>query len=272
MDNEPNIVESAVALASEPVVLTIADRPYVAVPSRFTLQDLEKTLPEPRRKAGTVYTDDAASFCALVNRHTNPHTVLYCAADYEKCTVGFKAVLNDHAEAMPGWGDHAIEFHPKKSVEWTRWFTANKQVMGQAEFAMFLEDNMRDITGGENMPSGAQMLEMALSMEATQDFRFKSSMRLQSGGQELAYVNREDDATMKRMQLFERFTLGLPPFFRGQAYRLDARLRYRIKEDRAMFWYELIRPDLVLLDAVEGLVATIKATVPAAVPFVFGRR
>lgn len=105
--------------------------------------------------------------------------------------------------------------------------------------------------------SGWATHSQSLDLEVNQDARFKSSVRLQSGGQELVYVDKEDDATLKRMKVFDRFALGIAPFYNGQPYQLVARLRYRAKEGAVSFWYELIRPDLVLQDAAKAEIAMI---------------
>ncbi|MBI3146317.1 MAG: DUF2303 family protein, partial [Pseudogulbenkiania sp.] len=109
----------------------------------------------------------------------------------------------------------------------------------------------------EGMPTGTQMLEMAMNLEANQDSRFKSNIRLQSGGTELAFVQKEDDATLEKMRLFERFSIGIPPFFNGSNFRIDARLRYRVRDGKLTFWFELIREDKVLQAAAEEEIAKI---------------
>ena len=79
--------------------------------------------------------------------------------------------------------------------------------MGETSPERWIEDNLRDITTAEGFPSGAMMLEMALNMEAQQEARFRSKVRLQSGGVALEYVATDDDATVQKMAIFERFAL-----------------------------------------------------------------
>ena len=120
----------------------------------------------------------------------------------------------------------------------------------------------------ENLPTGAQMLEMALAFEATQDFRFKSAVRLQNGGQNLSFVQDDDDATLQRMQLFEKFSIGIPVFRNGDAYRVDARLRYRVRDAKLAFTYELTRFDKVLEAAASDVITAIREK--TGNPFFFG--
>ena len=49
-----------------------------------------------------------------------------------------------------------------------------------------------------------------------------------------------------------------PVFWNGDAYRLDARLRYRVRDGKLTFWFELIRQDKVLEAATQTLIAQIR--------------
>ena len=109
---------------------------------------------------------------------------------------------------------------------------------------------------------------MALTFEANQDMRFKSAIRLQSGGVQMAFTQDDDAQTVQKMQVFDRFSLGFPVFWNGDAYRLDARLRYRVREGKLTFWFELIRADKVLEAATKTLIDDIKAKTEK--PFFFG--
>ena len=172
------------------------------------------------------------------------------------------AIINDHGEKadQQDWRDHTATYIPAYSTEWLRWFGGDGKgnALSQIEFATFIEQNLKDIAGAEGMPSGAQMLEMALNFEANQDMRFKSAMRLQNGAVQISYVENDDDQTLKKMEMFDKFSIGIPVFWAGDSYRIDARLRYRARDGRVNFWYELIRPEQVLEDAAKGLVKQVK--------------
>lgn len=243
----------------KPIVQTIDDNPLLLLPAGYAAAvDLEKYLQAPLRKRGTITLDDADSFIAYVKNQGDGSTRTYCTANYEKNEVKFVGVLNDYDEEGPRWQDFRAVYAPALSVEWKRWTSNDRKELGQIEFATWLEDNLKDIATADGFPTGAQMLDMARSLEINQDNRIKSSVRLQSGGIELQYVNKDDDATVTRMSVFERFTLGVAPFFNGQAYQLDARLKYRSREGVIRFWYELVRPDLVIQDATREMIATIR--------------
>ena len=112
------------------------------------------------------------------------------------------------------------------------------------------------------------MLEMALTFEANQDMRFKSAIRLQNGGVQMSFVQDDDAQTLQKMQVFDRFSIGLPVFWNGDAYRIDARLRYRVRDGKLTFWFELIRQDKVLEAATQTLIGQIREK--TGNPFFFG--
>jgi len=222
----------------------------IALPPGWTVQEIddEKLLEHPRRKVATVRMEYPDSFIDYVVRHATCYTTLWVQADYPQGKVDVIAILNDHGSTYDegNWRDHRASYVPKFSEEWRRWKDHDKKPMSQAEFATFIEDNLADIASGEQLPSGADMLRMALDFEAKQDLRFKSALRLQSGGVDLSFVQQEDTGTLEKMKLFDRFSIGIAVFRGDDSYRVDARLRYRVREGKLSFWYELIRVDKVL--------------------------
>lgn len=278
MEEHANLAETLAKEMKRPVeVLTGlqgATR-HVALPPDWKLveHDNEQSLPAPLRKRAKVKLQDADSFIDYVKRHGSlTDSTVWGTANYQEGRVSFVAIVNDHGEeeAQPQWRDHTARFSPEFSEEWRRWFGQNRKPMSQAEFAGFIEENLKDIASPDNagLPTGAQMLEMALSFEANQDMRFKSAIRLSNGGVQMSFVQDDDDQTLAKMQLFERFAIGIPVFWNGDAYRIDARLRYRARDGKVSFWYELIRQDKTLEAATTTLIAKIREK--TGTPFFFG--
>ncbi len=236
----------------------------VALPPGWRVEerDDEKLYAVPARKKGTIQLDDRDSFIEYINDHKiDGRTNIYCQADYKASKVGFKCIINDHGgdRYSQEWRDHQAHYDPLFSEEWKRWTGGHKHQFNQVEFATFIEENLADIASAPNMPSGNELLEMAISFEANQDLRLKSHIRLQNGGVNLNFVQDDDDQTLVKMKMFEKIANGIPVFWNGEAYQITARLRYRVREGRLTFWYELIRSDKVLEDATKTLIAKIKA-------------
>ena len=280
LETKASETQAIIDLAASISPVDIASQDHikrVALPPGWRLEekDDEKLLPQPMRKKGTVNLDDIESYIGYINRHKSlESTVIYVIADYVSGTVAFKCIINDH-EAHLGtvptqeWKDFVALYQPRKSVEWDRWTNKDKEPFSQFEFALFIEDNLQDIAAVEGMPTAQQLLEMATKFQATMDMRYKSNIRTQSGGVNLTFVNDDDAQTVESMKLFEKISIGIPVFWGGAAYRIDARLRYRVKDGCLKFWYELIRADKVMEDATKTMIEKIKAD--TGVPLFFGR-
>ena len=132
----------------------------------------------------------------------------------------------------------------------------------------FIDNNQADIASPEGYPSSAEMLNMALNFEAKQDYRFKSSVRLQNGGVNMTFVQDDDKGTVEQMKVFDKFAIGIPVYFGGDAYQINVLLRYRHRDGTVVFWYELVRPDLVMKAATDTIIEKIKAE--CGQPFFFG--
>lgn len=243
----------------------------VALPPEWSLEERndESFLQRPLRKKARVSTGDADSFVSYMKRHGSLTTsTIWCkesASSFE-----FTGIINDHGEeeTKPAWRDHLVFFSPRESVEWKLWNNFNKKHFTQADFASFIEESLRDIASVDGCPTGSQMLEMALTFEANQDMRFKSAIRLQNGGVQMAFSQNDDAATLQRMQVFDRFSIGIPVFWNGEPYRIDVRLRYRVREGKLVFWYELIRPDKIFESASRTITTSIAEK--SGLPMFFG--
>lgn len=233
--------------------------PFSIVGEEYHAHNLESFLPVPVRKRGSIITSDSQGFIDYLNKHSTVDvSTIYADIDSEKSRCILVGVIDDHGKEGPQWRQHTCTFAPKQAVEWTRWIGKNRAVMTQGEFATWLEDNLTDIASVDGMPTGADMLGMALAFEANYDKRFKSKTNLQSGGVQFEFVDDETKDTRTTMKAFERFTIGVPVFDGStSAYPLEARIKYRVGDGVVKFWYELIRPDRVFKTAVMDEVAAI---------------
>lgn len=254
------MLEAGCALSSEIHVIAAGGKPYQVVPENYRIEKLEELLPYPTRKTGNVVTTDTASFVAYTKKHGSlDDCTIYANIDTESSKCHLVAVINDHGADQPKWQDYRCEYAPKLAVEWKRWLGSNRKEMNQASFATWLEDNLADIASVPNMPTGADMLTMALGFEANAEKRVVSKINLQNGGVQFQFVEDEAKETRSSMKVFERFTLGIPVFDGSTAaYPIEARLKYREKSGSLTFWYELIRPDRVFKTAVTDELAIIK--------------
>lgn len=260
IDNAQTILDAGAASASPTAIP--GGIPFVTVPDNYRVKDLEHLQESPARKRSKIATTDTDGFIFYTQKHgIDGHTVIYADIDGEASRFGLIAVLDDHGSPVSDtqWREHRCSFDPAQAVEWRRWIGKNKQIFTQADFATWLEDNLADIAAVPNMPTGADVLQMALGFEANAEKRLRSKINLQNGSVQFEFAEDEDKDTRTKMQVFERFTLGIPVFDgSGNAYPLEARLKYREKDGKVTFWYELIRPDRVFKTAVQDELARIK--------------
>lgn len=233
---------------------------HVAVPKGYELRaiDNEALLPGPRRAKATANFSDAASFIEYVKRHTIGGTTVWCEFDPIKFSLKFTAVIDEHAKGEPGWRGHKAVFAPSMSVEWGNWAGHSTKLFSQVEFAEFIEANADDVASAEGMPTSLQMLTMATEFQANEERALKSTVRLQSGGIRLSYIADPEAGTVATMQMFEKFSIGIPVFRDGSAWSITARLKYRLARGTVSFFFELIRPDRVHQGAAKELMDHIR--------------
>lgn len=268
-NQQENYAQTISKEARRPVVIRTQDGrgDLVALPGDWNLQtdtSLEKLQDTPYRKKGMAKFTVMESFVSYVNKHKRPNSTIYAKANSSEKNqpLTVTAVFNDHTPevngiAPAGWQDFRAVLVPDISHEWSTWSSKDGKGMSQFEFAQFIDDNVKDISSSDGYPTGTEMLKMALAFELSQDKRIKSAIRIQSGGTNIEYVDDDDAATVERMKAFDKFMLGIPVFWHGQAYAVEAKLRYRVREGKLTLWYDLVRTDVVMDDAVEHILSQI---------------
>lgn len=248
---------------------------HAAVPKHSDLKtittDLEKYLDQPRRTRAHPTFSDIDSFLAYLNRHNIPgRSAVWAKFNPRTFALSFRAVFDEHAphqteeaHAGPGWREHQASFSPLMSAEWDTWIGANNKAQSQVDFAEFIQKNEEDISAANGLPTSIQMLEMATNFVLNEERALKSAVRLQSGGVRLTYVADPEQGTVEQMQMFERFAIAIP-VFQGvrAAYSIVARLKYRAREGKVAFNYELHRPDRVHEHAAEELIVKVREGAP----------
>lgn len=260
MDNETETqtaINAGLSLAG--IVNLSGGVPLAFVPEGAIVEDLERLLVEPLRIRATPAFHDLASFVRYVKEFKLPATAIFAALT-EK-SVSFAAVIDYHAPDAPKRGTHRVVYACAASPEWLRW--ANKssteealKPFTQAQFAQFIEDNMNDIIE----PAGADVLEIARTLEAKQSVMFKGGIRQQNGDHSISYTSDTKGAGGGNGELAipENFVLGIPPFVGGDLYKVTARLRYSIAEGCLKFRYELVRPHKIIEAACKDMVAKVE--------------
>lgn len=230
--------------------------------------DLERHLEQPRRTRGDVTVHDPADFCTYVNRLEGTQTTVWANEDAGTVT----ALFNDHsetededAEGLAGWRDHTATLRLKVDRDWAAWAQHDGKLAGQEWFAEFLEDNARLIVE----PDAATMYEVARSFQARSSADFSRVVRVDNGDVQMTW-NEQTDAKVNSpgkgtFEVPASFTVRLAPFVGTPMQELTARLRWRLREGQLGIGYALLRPDLVVREAFQDVVATVQGSVNSPV-------
>lgn len=212
---------------------------------------LDKRAPRPLRLRGTATLTEEASFIAHVRRFTLPQSVLFADTAAARLT----AVFNYHhaAPGEPAWGDHRAIFACGLSRQWRVWAGKDRFEMPRADFVVFIDENLDDLVGpdagGElraDVPSPAAVLEMARNLTIRTKGEFSRTINATTGEGTLVAKD-EHDATSTKIH--RSFLLGIPVFEGGEPYRVEARIRFTLRDGRASFAYVLHQRGAILAAA-----------------------
>ncbi|MCP1290908.1 YfdQ family protein [Chromobacterium sp. S0633] len=275
-----NEIQSALDAAQKPFVETINGTPFLLQPDasgswkNTRLEDLREA---PLRKKGITNLHQLDSFIDYVNRHKQTGTQVIVDADYAANSVKFKAIVNGDSQADTGFGDHIVRFDPQTTVDWKNWTTNNGKKLDQMALATFLTNNIANIVETNPLdeqrkyPSAAEMLEFVTNLEMTSTVRYRSGTKVQNGQVQFEYVEEGNDQTKGKLQMFERFGIGVVPYAGGQGYFIEAFLRFRINRDSGQLtiWFDLHRPDQVLEAATKQTIEQLQKQITDC-PIYFG--
>ena len=267
----PAIIEAA-RLGVEPVELELGSI-YATVQADGTVRVIDLATEDhrkrqgqsPIRKTGHAHLTDHKSFTTYVGHHGEQlATELW--ADRDRGTI--VAVLNGHLIETDGagWGDHRATLTLTQTKAWKAWTSVSGRMMGQVEFAEFLEDHLIDVVD----PTGAHLLEIAQSIEATKGVVMKSATRLDNGEVKVRYEEQVDAKAGQQGDLTipSRIVLGIAPFEGLDPYRVEARLRYRLGNGQLSLAVLIDRPEDVLRSAFTAVTDEVAADLD--LPILFG--
>ena len=232
----------------------------VSANGAINVKDTIEFTNRPRRKRGIVAAHDASAFIALLSKHALPETEVWADIANQQLV----AVINAHDTTdLAGWGDHRVELVLHKTPAWKAWEKYDRQFLAQTTFAEHIEERLPDFA----LPSGAEMLELAQSFKANTKVNFESSRRLSSGETTLEYREQTEAKAGPKgdIAIPDTFTLGISPFDGSDAYKVTARLRYRITDGTLSLGYVLERPEDVLRSAFDDIVTAVDGGVEASI-------
>lgn len=232
----------------------------------------------PRRKKGTAVALTLSSFAKLTNRHRTDHSVIF--ADIAWRAPSLTAMIDYHevaaagdepsaegdeaGAAHPGWLQHRVRYEYPLSEQWKKWIDANGQMMGQTDFALFIEDNIADLASpfdaekteyerlfDTKVATPAEIMTLSRGLEIFSETRAKSATRLQSGAASIAFEETHKDAAGNTLTVPGVFMISVPPFDRGAPVRIPIRLRYRLVSGAIKWGFGLYQPERFIRERIE---------------------
>jgi uncharacterized protein YfdQ (DUF2303 family) len=255
-------IDRIVDLGYEMKVDQSGDVPFMVAPPGVQTLNLTPYFP-PKFIKERVNVLTGESFIDYVNRYKTGNTMLF--ADVDDASAAITAIIDYHDPAkLAERCAHKCVFETTETQEWKTWMAANRKAMSQLDFATWLEENMALFNNPDAKPTGAELLELVLSLEGKQHVNFTSTQRLDSGRNRLDYdeeVTLKGSTTTKNgaIELPRELIAGIAPFVGAIKYAVRARLKYRIQGRALSLWFETIAPHVIIRDSVSSVVQTIEA-------------
>lgn len=238
----------------------------------------------PERAKGTTVLHDLSSFVQLVMRFQDQGSAIF-ADRSDPASPSLTAVF-DYSQgkgAAPRFGEHRAVYPFPLSDEWKAWTSLHGKAMGQAAFAEFLEGRIADVVDPLSaletttaimesllckFASPARLVDLARSLTVRIESVVANYQNLASGESVLRYDTVHTDERGAPLDVPGAFLISIPVFRSDVRYQLAARLRYRVKEGKVTWWFELYRSNETFDHAFSE--ACLRASAETTLPLFFG--
>jgi len=202
-------------------VKMIQGMPAVVIPNGYQMALMDELLPAPLRIKDTIHLDEVESFTRYVNLFKGEGTQILVNKDSGKaiCTFDY------HSPEQPRHCSHKAALKLTTDFRFNAWERQNRKMFDQTGFAEFIEERSLDI----REPSAATLMEVTKNLKGAKKVTFQSGKDLSNGSVQFTY-NEEVKGSIGKNNLTvpETFTIGIPMFQGGEAYKIIANLRYKI--------------------------------------------
>lgn len=238
---------------------------------------LDQYLVRPEYMVGTSRHETLESLIAHANAHDTGKGAFFVSvserrvdAVYDYHVGSRDYVPADNGDLKEDWSNTAPEPHWRQhralyefpvDSAWKRWTGADRKRLPMAEFAEFIDENIRDILpppdlGGDNLSEADQRLadlQRLIAgrwggperlMEVSKKFSIHETnmasigLNRDTGELSMAFKEEHDGAQVGQVSVPNLFAIAIPVHQHGPRYRIAARLRYR-KANGITFWFEL---------------------------------
>jgi uncharacterized protein YfdQ (DUF2303 family) len=246
MSNEAETIAGLAVKAAGAHTIKAGDgREFLLVPTGFTEKEisdphgLKLTTPRYIHQGVTVQALD--SLVEYVNSFKTPNTMLFADIMANSIT----ALIDYHSKDQKAQNvAHRVTMALPFSEEWKLWTSIDGKMVGQLEFARFLEENHPDIA----QPNAAELIEMARDLHAARNIKFSKVVRTDSDNENFTA---EDATTLgsrstgNSVELPRQFTVRIPVYFGEEAIDISAFLRWKVGDEGMTLGIKLWRPEHV---------------------------
>lgn len=244
-----NEAETVADLARKAAILqsfkSTDGREFLIVPGGYEAKDVTDAHGlKPRTPAYISQRVEMQALDALieyVNIYKTPDTLLFADIHANSIT----ALIDYHgSDGKAANVAHVATMKLPFADEWSLWTKVDGTLVGQLEFARFLEENHPDVIE----PNAAELIEAARDLHAARNIKFTKVVRTDSDNESFTA---EDSTTLnskstgQSVELPREFTLSIPVYFGESAITMTAHLRWKVGDDGMKLGTKLWRPEHV---------------------------
>lgn len=264
MNNTESVVDLALKAQAPVIVKSESGREFLICGSETTekeITDPHGLKPAPKYIAQIVTLQSADALIEYTKRYKTEATLLFADIAANRITAAVDYHLTDKASNVTHKGALQLPF----SEEWDTWNKINEKMMGQLEFARFLEENASEVVA----PEAGELLDACRDLQVHRKVNFIKAVRTQSDNENFEFTD-ETQATSKRgdLELPTRVKLSMPVYFNDANRELFAFLRWRVDEGALTLGIKLHRLEHVRQAVFKSIVLDVADK--TGCPVVFG--
>lgn len=242
---------------------------YAVLPTGYELEEVQAADDEelearPYHRTGTRTARDVESFVSLFDKHASNDAEVYA----DETTSTITAVLDGGApqdRAAGGtpdasWLDNRVELVLQKDPDWEAWAKIDGQLLPQATFAEFLEQQAHNVID----PLYADLLEIAQSIEVSVGTRFKAVNRTSTGERTLV-VDEEHQASAGGrggdLTIPTELKVALRPWTDAEQFEVRVLFRYRLTPQGLALGVRLVRAEQLHREAWQSIAGRVQVEI-----------
>lgn len=266
MNDTETIAEMAREAVGATMITTSDGRAFLVTKEGF--EHVEVSDPHGLKRSSPIYISQAVtletkdSLADYTNRFKSDATMLFATIADNRIT----AMIDYHgAPDKASNTAHRASMHLPFSEEWRVWTGISGKLMGQLEFARFVEENAADVVA----PSGAELLEAVRDLQAHRKVNFVKAVRTASDNENFEYTDETEARTKGGVEVPTKFKLSVPVYFGEPPTELYAFLRWKLDDGVLTLGVQLHRAEHVRQAVFRQIMVTVGER--TGCPVVFGK-